>query len=189
MRERDRAKWKNRAGCGAGDPWSRNPMHLQCLSCSINCHVNDRRLVWIIASIDDSQMKPNRSFVLPDTHATILPNNLRIIAGKMSKFAHGSCGSQNFTCLVVRKCEKGHDIAIHTLTPDKITHRRVCIRIYYTNKTITSAGLIIRALYTVLRFLTRLILSRTLCKTYICSNFFKNSLKFTKKKKRNINSL
>jgi len=42
----------------------------------------------------------------------------------MSKFgiAGGSCDSWNFTCLAIGKCEKGHEITISALTPDKITH-------------------------------------------------------------------
>lgn len=84
-----------------------------------------------------------------------------------------SCGSRNFSCLAVRKCEKGREIASAILRPDKITRRRVCIRICYTNKTITSVGLIIRALHTVLRFLNR---ARRFAK-YIF-NFFRNFKRF-----------
>lgn len=80
-----------------------------------------------------------------------------------------------------RKCEKGREIAISALTPGKITHHRVCI--CYTNKTVTSAGLIICALYTVSRFLTHVRrelrialtfprIAKCLKKIYVRTHFF-----------------
>lgn len=83
----------------------------------------------------------------------------------MSKIA---CRSRNFTCLAVGKCEKGREIAISALTPDKITHRRVCIRVCYTNKTYVSWFDNSRCIRFRDSWLVRVVLRNA-----YCSNFFK----------------
>lgn len=102
-------------------------------------HVSDRRLGWIMVwPIDDCRMKPHdRSLAFVSSRARI-HRAIYAIAKKISKESFGSQVVQfaNFflrNLTFWKKCDKGREIAISALTPDKITHRRVCTRICYTN--------------------------------------------------------